>query len=326
MPQVKLKDLAKQVLGEVAGDGEVVIRGVSPVEAAKDGHLVFVLDNKLLDQAIKSKASAVVVPYRSKIKNKPALLVKDPRLTLAQLLPLFAPKKAALKGIHKTAVIPKSCKIGREVALGPFVVLGENVSIGAQTQIYPHTYVGDNSKIGSSCTIYPNVSIYDNSIIGKNVIIHTGVRIGVDGYGFAPQGEKHIKIQQIGNVIIEDDVEVYANVCISRGTLGSTIIGAGTKIDNLTHIAHNCKIGKNCAIVSLVGFAGSVTLGDHVYVAGQAGFRGHNTIGKNSVVMARAGVTKDFPANSIISGFPAQEHGREMKLQASLRKFSKKNK
>lgn len=326
MPQFKLKDLARQVLGEVAGDGEVIIKGVSPVEEAKAGYLVFVLENRLLDQAINSNASAVVAAYSSKVKNKPALLVKNPRLALAKILALFAPKKTARKGIHKTAVVPRSCKIGKAVYLGPFVVLGKNVSIGKNSQLYPHTYIGDNSKVGSNCTIYSNVSIYDRSMIGKNVIIHAGARIGVDGYGFVPQGEKHLKIPQLGNVVIEDDIEIYANVCISRGTLGATVIGAGTKIDSLTHIAHNCKIGKNCAIVSLVGFAGSVTLEDHVYVAGQVGFKGHNTIGKNSIVMARAGVTKDFPANSIISGFPAQEHSREMELQASLRRFAKKDK
>ncbi|MEA3493315.1 MAG: UDP-3-O-(3-hydroxymyristoyl)glucosamine N-acyltransferase [Candidatus Margulisiibacteriota bacterium] len=326
MPQFKLKDLAKQALGEVSGDGEVVIKGVSPAEEAKSGCLVFVMEKRLLDQAINSKASAIVTACHSKTKDKPALLVKNPRLALAKILPLFAPKKAARREIHKTAVIPKSCKIGKEVYLGPFVVLGENVSIGNRTQVYPHSYIGDNSKIGSNCMVHSNVSIYANSIIGKNVVVHSGARIGVDGYGFVPQAEKHIKILQIGSVIIEDDVEIYANVCISRGTLGPTIIGAGTKIDSLTHIAHNCKIGKNCAIVSLVGFAGSVTLKDHVYVAGQAGFKGHNTIGENSIVMARAGVTKDFPSNSVISGFPAQEHGKEMEFQASLRRSAKKNK
>ncbi|OGC35284.1 hypothetical protein A2462_08600 [candidate division WOR-1 bacterium RIFOXYC2_FULL_41_25] len=239
------------------------------------------------------------------MKGKTALLVENPRKTMAILLALFAPKKKTLKGIHKTAIVPKSCKIGQGINIGPYVVLGENVSVGKGSRIDSH------------------VTIYDRVKIGKRVIIHSGARIGVDGFGYVQENGKHIKIPQIGTVIIEDDVEIYANVCISRATLGATIIGAGTKIDNLTHIAHNCKIGKDCAVVSLVGFAGSVTLGDRVYVAGQVGFSGHQTIGEDSIIMARAGVTKNIPARSIVSGFPAQDHQKELNYKASLRRIAK---
>ncbi|MBU0672760.1 MAG: UDP-3-O-(3-hydroxymyristoyl)glucosamine N-acyltransferase [Candidatus Margulisbacteria bacterium] len=303
---MKLSELAKAVSGQVVGDGEVEIKGVSPIEEAKGGDLVFVLDKKFLASALRSKASALLVSSQVVVSGKPALLADDPRGAMAKTLPFFAPKQARPKGIHETAIVPSSCKIGKDVSIGAYVVLEENVSIGANTLIYPQVWIGANCQIG------------------QRAILHSGCRVGVDGYGYVQEKGKHIKIPQIGNVIIGDDVEIYANVCVSRATLGSTIIGSGTKIDNLSHVAHNCKIGKDCAIVSLVGFAGSVTLGDHVFVAGQAGFNGHITIGENSVVMARTGVTKDVPANSLVSGFPAQDHRKEIEFQASLRRLAKK--
>jgi UDP-3-O-[3-hydroxymyristoyl] glucosamine N-acyltransferase len=323
---MKLKKLADLVSGRVVGNGELNIKGVAPLKEAESKDLAFVLDKSFLASAFKSKASALVVSPKTKIKEKTCLLVDNPRLAMAKILPLFAPPRSAPKGIHESAVIPKSCKIGKSVSIGPFVVLDENVSVGDRSIIYPHVYIGKESQIGKDCVIHSNVSVYDGAVIGARVILHSGSRIGVDGYGFAPEGGKYIKIPQIGQVIIEDDVEIYANVCISRATLGQTIIGAGTKIDNLSHVAHNCKIGKNCAIVSLVGFAGSVTLKDHVSVAGQAGFNGHVTVGENTIVMGKAGVTKDISPNSIVSGFPAQDHRKEMEFQAALRHLAKKTK
>lgn len=323
---MKLKELARLVSGKVVGNEELNIKGVAPVEEAKSGELVFVLDHKLLASALNSKAAALVASSKTKIKGKSAVLVENPRLAMAHILPLFAPKKRALKGLHKTAVVPKSCRIGKDVSIGPFVVLGENVSIGDRSVVYPHVFIGEESQIGKDCIIHSHVSLYDRVIIGNRVILHSGSRIGVDGYGFVPQAGQHIKIPQIGTVVLEDDVELYANVCISRATLGATVIGTGTKIDSLTHIAHNCRIGKNCGIVSLVGLAGSVTLKDQVYVAGQAGFNGHISVGENTVIMAKAGVTKDVPPNSVVSGFPAQDHRKEMEFQAALRRLAKKSK
>lgn len=305
---MKLAELAKLVSGKVVGDGNVNIKGLAPVSEAKNQDLVFVLDKKFLASALSSRAAAIVAPENSAVSDKPAILVANPRIAMTKILPFFAPKKKPQKGIHKTAIVPKSCKIGKNVSIGPYVVLEENVKVGDKTTISSHVWIGDNCEIG------------------KGVILHSGCRIGVDGYGYVQEKGKHVKIPQIGKVIIEDNVEIYANVCISRATLGATIIGSGTKIDNLTHVAHNCKIGKDCAIVSLVGFAGSVTLEDNVYVAGQAGFNGHITIGENTIVMARAGVTKDIPANSLVSGFPAQDHRKEIEYRASLRRLAKKNK
>jgi UDP-3-O-[3-hydroxymyristoyl] glucosamine N-acyltransferase len=300
---VKLKKLAELVSGELVGDGEIDIKGASPISEAGAGDLIFVLEEKFLAPALKSKARAIIAPAGSKTGSKPAVLVKNPRLAMAQALSHFAPKSKTAPGIHKMAVVSKSAKIGKRVT------------------IYPFAYIGEECEIGDDSIIYPSATIYDRVKIGKRVIIHSGARIGVDGYGYVWHEGRHVKLPQVGTVVIEDDVEIYANVCIARGTLGSTRIGAGTKIDNLTHIAHNCDIGKNCAIVSLVGFAGSVTLKDHVSVAGLAAFNGHITVGENTVVLGKAGVTKDFPPNSVLSGYPAMDHSKDLELQALIRKL-----
>lgn len=323
---MKLKDLAKLVAGEIIGDPATEIKGAAPIEEAKKGELVFALDKKILSLALTSKASVILAPLKSEIKGRAALLVANPRLAMAQILSHFAPARSSPKVISKSAVIPKSCKIGKEVAIGANVVLGERVAIGNRTVIYPNTYMGDDASVGDDCVIHANVSIYEKVKIENHVIIHSGTCIGLDGFGFIKKEGKHLKIPQLGSVRIEDDVEIFSNVTIARATLGETVIGRGTKIDCLTHIAHNCKLGANCAVVSLVGLSGSVTLKENVSIGGQAGFSGHNTIGENSVIMARAGVTKDFPPNSVISGFPAQDHRQEMAFQAALRRLTKKSK
>jgi UDP-3-O-[3-hydroxymyristoyl] glucosamine N-acyltransferase len=307
---VKLKELAKLIGGEVAGNGELVIKRVATLEGAGSGDLVFLLDDKLLPQALKSGAAAILASakFKGQGKGKSLLLAKNPRLAMAQLLPLFSPKPKTKPGVHPTAVVAKSAKLGLRVT------------------IYPFVYVGEDCEIGDDTIVYPSATLYDRVKVGKRVVIHAGARIGVDGYGFVQQEGKHVKIPQLGSVIIGDDVEIFANVCISRGTIGPTVIGSGTKIDSLTHVAHNCEIGQDCAVVSLVGFAGSVKLGNRVYVAGQAGFNGHIAIGDNTIIMARAGVTKDIPANAVVSGFPAQDHRREMEYQAALRRLAKKAK
>ena len=300
---MKLKKLSEIVPGELAGKADTEVRGVAPIETAGAGDLVFVLEDKFLAPALSSPAAAVIAPLGSKLGGKPGLLVKNPRLAMAQILPLFGPKPKLKSGVHKTAVVAEDARIGRRVTIAPFV------------------YVGSGVEIGDDSVIYPSVTIYDNVKIGRRVVIHAGARIGVDGYGFVWDENKHKKIPQVGGVVIEDDVEIFANVTVARATLGATRIGAGTKIDCLTHIAHNCDIGRDCALTSLIGLAGSVTLKDHVSVGGMAGFNGHITVGENTVIMAKSGVTKDIPANSVVSGFPAMNHREDLAIQASLRQL-----
>jgi UDP-3-O-[3-hydroxymyristoyl] glucosamine N-acyltransferase len=300
---VKLKNLARLVSGKISGDGEAQIKRVSPLEEAGAGDLVFVLEDKFLAPALKSRAAAIVASASARVEKKPALLVSQPRLAMAKILPLFAPKLKVPPGIHKTAVIAKSARIGQRVT------------------IYPLVYIGENCEIGDDTILYPSVTIYDQVKIGKKVVIHAGACIGLDGYGFVWDGDKYVKIPQIGNVVIEDEAEIFANVCIARATLGTTRIGKGTKVDCLAHIAHNCSLGKNCAVTALVGFAGSVTLKDHVSVGGMAGFNGHITVGEHTVIMGKSGVTKDIPAHSVVSGFPAIDHRKALEEQALLRKL-----
>jgi len=301
-----LEEIASLIRGELNGNPKLVIKNAANLEDAQAGDLTFASDEKSADKFETSGASAAIVPDNlKKYPSKPHIKVNDLRLAMAKVLAIFEHKKELKPGIHKTAQISKSAKIGPGCTIMAGVV------------------IGDNCEIGDGTIIYPNVVLYDRTIVGKRCILHAGVVLGVDGFGYAPVGGKYEKIPQIGNVVIGDDVEICANSCVSRSTMGSTIIKRGTKIDNLTHIAHNCKIGEDCAITALVAIAGSCELGDHVSIGGTSGVVDHVKIGENTVVMGRSGVTKDIPPNSVISGFPAQDHNKELEQQAALRRLPK---
>jgi UDP-3-O-[3-hydroxymyristoyl] glucosamine N-acyltransferase (EC 2.3.1.-) len=225
------------------------------------------------------------------------------------------------KGIHKTAIIAKSVKLGKGVAVGPFCVIEEGAQIGDRSVIYASCYIGYKTKIGKDCLIYPKISIRDKITIGDRVIIHGGTVIGSDGFGFATVKGLHHKIPQIGTVVIEDDVEIGANVTIDRARFDKTIIGRGTKIDNLVQIAHNVVVGENSIIVAQAGISGSTVIGNNVTLAGQAGLVGHITIGDGAIVAAQAGVTKSVPPNTMVSGYPAREHESARKVIACVQRL-----
>jgi len=247
----------------------------------------------------------------------------NPKFDMARVLELFSYKSINTPlGVDTLTYISNDVNLGKNITISPFVYLGKKVTIGDYVTIYPNCYIGDNTVIGDRTTIYPNVTIRENSIIGKKVIIHSGTVIGSDGYGFVQiENNYHYKIPQIGNVIIEDEVEIGSNVSIDRGTIESTIIGEGSKIDNLVHIAHNVEIGKRTLIIAQVGIAGSTKVGENSILAGQAGIGGHLEIGEETLVYAKSGVTKSFPAKSKISGFPARKHTDELKNQALTKKI-----
>ncbi|MFH1397572.1 MAG: UDP-3-O-(3-hydroxymyristoyl)glucosamine N-acyltransferase [Candidatus Omnitrophota bacterium] len=301
-----LKEIAVSINGEVVGDENIIVTGIAGIQEALPGDITFLADPKYLAFINRTEASAIITSRDIKSAKCAIIRVDNPSLAFTKVVSLVTPQESHPKGLHPTVIQEKKVVLGKDVAIGAYVVIEDSVSIGAKTIIYPGCYIGANVKIGSNSIIYPNVSIREESIIGSNVIIHSGTVIGSDGFGFVTVDGIHHKIPQIGKVVIEDDVEIGSNVSIDRARFDKTVIGRGTKIDNLVHIAHNVIIGKNCLIVAQAGISGSTTLGNNVVLAGQVGVVGHVNIGDNSIVMAQSGVSKSLPADSIVWGYPAK--------------------
>ncbi len=286
---ITLKILADTVGGKLLGDGSVTINGIADIEKAQKGDLVFVFNSKSKALLEKTNATAACVTDKIEVAPIPIILCKNPNLAFKKCIELFCKDRLHKKsGVHKLAVI------------GEGVKLGKNVTIGAMT------FVGDNVEIGDDSVIHANVSIYKNTQIGERVIIHSGSVIGADGFGYEVGPRGHEKIPQIGNVIIEDDVELGAAVMVDKAKIGSTVIGRGTKIDNLVQVAHNVKIGQNCVIAAQCGISGSVKIGNNVAMGGQVGIADHVEIGDNAILAAKCGVTKSVPSNTIMWGIPAR--------------------
>jgi UDP-3-O-[3-hydroxymyristoyl] glucosamine N-acyltransferase len=321
-----LAELAALVGGKILGDPQLMIKGVAGIREAKKDEITFLSNPRYAKELAQTAAGAIIVSPETQVSGMAAIICDNPYLAFARILGVFYPaEKMIPAGVHPSAVVSPQAKVGPNVAIGPFVVVEEGAVIGDETVIYPGTYIGKGSRIGSSCLFYANVSIREKISIGNQVIIHSGAVIGSDGFGFVPSAGENIKIPQVGAVVIEDKVEIGANVCIARGTLGDTVIGYGTKIDNLVQIAHNVKIGRNCIIIAQVGISGSTTVEDNVTIAGQAGVIGHITIGKGSIVAAQAGVTKDVPPKEIVSGFPAQPHQLAKRISAEVNRLPQLN-
>lgn len=301
-------EIAKLTGGEIVGDGGIKIQGCSGIHEVKSGDITFVADQKYLDQAQRSVASAVIIPRQLSLPGKTVIRVDDASLAFTVLLKHMLKDVPSVhpRGIHASAVIAPSAKIGNNVAVGPYAVIEADVVIGDDTVIYAHAFIGAKTTLGKGCLIYSHVSIREDVRIGDRVIIQPGAVIGGDGYGYVTVAGRHEKIPQIGRVIIEDDVEIGSNVTIDRARFDKTVIGEGTKIDNLVHIAHNVIIGKHCLIVGQAGVSGSTTLGNYVVLAGQVGIIGHLNIGDRVVVAAQSGVTKSIKAGEQVFGSPAQ--------------------
>jgi UDP-3-O-[3-hydroxymyristoyl] glucosamine N-acyltransferase len=314
----RLGDLAEFVGGRIVGDAEILISGVASIDTARRGDITFAVDEKFLDDAHQSQAACIIVPPHVLECEKSLMQVDNPRFAFAKIASLYAPPPRGPVGVHPSAVIAASARIGREVSVGPHVVIEENADIGDHAVLFAGASVGRDCRIGAGTIIHPNVTIEQDSVIGAHCIIHAGTVVGSDGFGFVQHQGKHFKIPQIGNVVIEDNVEIGSNCTIDRGASGSTVIRSGTKMDNLVHIAHNVQIGHDCLIVAQVGISGSVTVGDSVTLAGQVGVAGHLSIGDRTVVAAKSGVTKTIPGGLHVSGFPAKPHLDEKKIMISL--------
>ncbi|HNQ35664.1 MAG TPA: UDP-3-O-(3-hydroxymyristoyl)glucosamine N-acyltransferase [bacterium] len=319
--QITVKELAKLVGGRIIGDPDQVITGVSGIKEAEPGEITFVANRRYYCLMEGARASAILVPPEITSGSQTLIQVENPSLAFARIVALFGPEPVTFPpGIHPTAVIGERVRLGRDVSIQPYVVIEDNVSIGDRTVLCAGVYVGHYSRLGDDCLVYPHVSIRERVAIGNRVIIHGGAVIGGDGFGFATVRGIHEKIPQIGTVILEDDVEIGSCVTIDRARFDDTLIKRGVKIDNLVQIAHNVTIGENSIVVAQVGISGSTTIGRNVIIAGQAGVVGHIEVGDNAVIAAKAGVTKDIAPGAKVSGFPAREHSKDMKLQAYIHK------
>ncbi len=319
--EFSLKYISEQIEGKLYGDPSIIINKIAPLESASDGDISFLANPRYKKFLTTTRASAVLVEKEIEGVNAALIVVKNPYIAFQKLITLFQPEKRDKSGIHETSVIDKSCILEENVCIGEFTVVENNCNIGKNTLIYPFVYLGSNITIGENCVIYPFVSIRENTVIGNNVILHSGTVIGSDGFGFAQVSEKHKKIPQIGNVVIEDNVEIGSNCSVDRAAFGSTVIHKGTKLDNLIQVAHNVEIGSNSVIASQTGISGSTKIGSGVMIGGQAGIGGHITVGDKSMIGGQAGVTKSVSSNTIVSGYPAREHKEAKRLEAYIRKL-----
>ena len=315
----KLGEVASYIQGELVGDPSIEITGVAGIEEAEVGDLTFLANPKYESFLEKTSASCVIVEKEIEGAKVPLIRHSNPYFAFSKAVELFfETKKEYPKTIHPATILGKEVKLGKEIHLGPYVVIENNVELKKNVTVLTGSFVGAGSIVGENCLIYPHVTIRENTKIGKNVIIHSGAVIGSDGFGYAKEKGTHHKIPQMGKVIIEDDVEIGANVTIDRATLGATRIGKGTKIDNLVQIGHNVVIGENCIIVAQVGISGSTQIGNNVVVGGQVGLAGHIKIGNNVMIGAQSGVTKDIPDNTTVFGCPAREIKKTKKIEACL--------
>ncbi len=317
---MKLSEFSRLVSGSVLGDPETEITGVAGIREAGNGEITYLAAPRYLRYLHGSKASCVIVKEPLEGIEIAQLVVDNPQYAFARAIECFYPAGTALSGISERAVVSGKAVIGREVAIAPFAFICDDVAIGDGTKIMPGVYIGEGSKIGSGCVIYPNVTIRERISIGDRVIIHSGTVIGSDGYGYVFEKGEHYKIPQVGGVVIEDDVEIGSNASIDRATLGNTVVGRGTKIDNLVQIAHNVKIGEKSLLMSQVGIAGSSELGSFVTLAGQVGVADHAEIDSGTILAAQAGVFGHV-AKGVYSGSPGMPHGNWLRAQAVFAKL-----
>lgn len=324
MPTVTTGEIVDFVDGQYVGDRGRQVSAVAPLAEAREDQLSFLSNRKYAAQLAETKAGAILVPKNLEGENERWIRVDDPYFAIARIMTRWFSARPRPKTVSPLASISPSARLGTNVAVGPFTTIGDNVAVGNNVTIFQGVSIEAGATLGDDSIVYPNVVIYDGTRIGRRCVIHAGVVIGSDGYGFAMHEGKHHKIPQIGIVRIEDDVEIGAGTTIDRAALGETVIGEGTKIDNLVQIGHNVKIGKHCLLVSQVGIAGSTELGDHVFVAGQSGFSGHLKIGHRVQVAAKSAVLADVPDDTKVMGSPAMPFNEFARRQAAVKKLARR--
>ena len=302
---ITASQIAEQLRGEVLGDGAVEITGLASADLARPGDLTFAEKESYFAAAEQSPATAILVSGEFTSAKKVLIRVPNARVAVARLLPLFFPPEQHPPGIHASAIVAASAQIDPTAHIGPNCVVGARVRIGARSVLLGGNHIGRDCQIGDDVCLFPNVVIYAKCQIGHRVSIHAGTVIGSDGYGYVFDEGRHRKMLQVGNVIIHHDVEIGANTAIDRAALGATVIGQGTKIDNLVHVAHNVVMGRHCLVMGQVGFAGSTHLGDYCVIASQSGIAGHLKLGNQATVGAKSGVMRDIPDKGTVLGMPA---------------------
>ncbi|MDD3395796.1 MAG: UDP-3-O-(3-hydroxymyristoyl)glucosamine N-acyltransferase [Acidaminococcaceae bacterium] len=313
-------ELAQLLQGKVEGDASKLIAGVNGLEEASSEQISFAVP-PYVEHCHLSRAGAMVLALDDpSLPDRPVIKVANPRAAFAQLLEIFRAPEEVERVISHYAYVSPQAHIGKNVAIQAFAYVADDAVVGDDTVIYPHVYVGKKVTLGAGCVLYPSVTVREGCQIGARCILQAGCVIGGDGFGFITTNGKHSKVLQTGNVVLGDDVEVGCNTCIDRATVDSTIVGNGTKIDNLVHLGHNDIVGENCLFVAHVGISGSVNIGHNCTFGGQAATVGHITIGDNCTFAGRAGIIGDIPSNSILAGFPAQPHKEWLREEASLRK------
>jgi len=317
--------IATLINGKLEGDPNAKVSKLAKIEEAGAGSLTFLSHPKYAEY-LKTTGASVIIVCEDIVGEKPAnstfIKVKDSRQAFSVLLDAYHKQQFSKTGIEQNAVVAKTAKYGTNVYIGSFSYIGENVTIGNNVHIFPNVYIGDNSKIGDGCVIYPGVKIYLDCVIGKNCKFHSGVIIGSDGFGFVPNSEnQYHKMPQVGNVVIEDNVEIGSNTTIDRATMGSTVIRKGVKLDNLIQIGHNVEIGENTVIAAQSGVAGSTKIGRDCMIGGQVGIIGHITIGNGVKIAAQSGVGNNIPDGATIQGSPAFDHMDYKKSYVVFRKL-----
>lgn len=321
-----LGELAQAVGGRVVGNSALAISGVSNLQAASAGELSFVADEKRWVDARRSAASAFVVKVRPADVDKPCIEVDQPFLAFAKITAMLDASSRVTEPfrVHPTALVDPGAKVEERVAIGPYAVVEAGVVIESGARVGAHCVVGPDVRLGGDVRLFPNVTIIGKASLGSRVVVHSGTVIGSDGFGYARQPDgSHFKMPQLGSIRIEDDVEIGSNVSIDRATFGETVIGRGTKIDNLVQVAHNVVIGRDVILAGQVGLSGSIIIGDRSILAGQVGVADHVSIGKDVVILGRSGVLEDVSDGQVMFGYPARPHRETAKQLAEVAMLTK---